>query len=334
MQTSKRVTFATLFAAACALTPAALAAQAAPSAKATSSKSAGKSWTAPKALDGHPDLQGIWDFKTLTPMERPAEFADKATLTETEAAEWAKKARQGRVVDDKGVKEGGAAADLGRSYNDFWRDFGTAALTRTSLIIDPPNGKMPSLTAEAQKRVRRGPRITENPEEVGVAARCLLGFNVGPPMFPGNYNNYMQLVQTRDYVMIQTEMVHDARSIPLDGRPFTNIRQWKGESRGHWEGETLVVETKNFLAETAFPRSSANLHLIERFSLSGPNALLYQFTVDDPTTWTKPWTAELPMTRTQEQIYEFACHEGNEAMVGVLKGARTEEKKGAAQVNR
>jgi len=329
MQASMRITIAAVFAAACAATPVALAAQAAPSAKLTSGKSAGKSWTPPKAPDGHPDLQGIWDFKTLTPMERPAEFADKATLTEAEAAEWAKKSRAGRIVDDKGVAQGGANADLGRSYNDFWRDFGTKALTRTSLIIDPPNGKMPPLTPEAQNRVRRGARLAENPEEVGVAARCLLGFNNGPPMFPGNYNNYMQLVQTRDYVMIQTEMVHDARSIPLDGRPFTTVREWKGESRGHWEGDSLVVETKNFMGETAFPRSSANLHLIERFTLTDPNTLMYQFIVDDPSTWTKPWTAEFPMTKTDEKIYEFACHEGNEAMGGVLRGARAEEKRAA-----
>jgi hypothetical protein len=322
--------YAALFAVACAAIPVALTAQAASSIKATSDKSAVKASTPPRTPDKRPDLQGIWDWATVTPMERPPQFAGKATLTEAEAAAFARSEVERRSVD--GRRDGGAAADLGRSYSDVWRNFGDTALTRTSLVIDPPDGKIPALTPEAQKRLaagRGGRSLTEGPEEVGVGARCLLGFNAGPPMFPGNYNNFVQIVQTRDHVMLLTEMVHDARSVPLDGRPFTNVRQWKGESRGRWEGDTLIIETRNFLRETAFPRSSANLRLIERFSLSGPDTLLYQFTLDDPTTWTKPWTGELPMRRSRDQIYEFACHEGNEAMGGVLRGARTQEKEEA-----
>jgi hypothetical protein len=261
-------------------------------------------------------------------MERPAAFAGKATLTEQEAAAFAKSEIERRSVD--GRREGGADADVGRSYNDAWRNFGNTALTHTSLVVDPPDGRIPPLTPEAQKRLAAGGgrarRLPEGPEDRSISERCLVGFNAGPPMFPGNYNNNMQLVQTHDYVMILTEMVHEARLVPLDGRPYTNVRQRQGESRGRWEGDTLIVETKNFLGETAFPRSSANLDVIERFSLSGANTLLYQFTVTDPTTWTKPWTAELPMARTRDLIYEFACHEGNSALGGMLAGARAQEK--------
>jgi hypothetical protein len=159
--------------------------------------------------------------------------------------------------------------------------------------------------------------------------RCILGFNSGPPMVPSAYNNNVQLVQTKDYVVIMSEMVHEARVVPLDGRPGSNIARWTGQSRGRWEGDTLVVETAHFKGETAFRGSSENLKLTERFRVDGSDTLLYQFTVEDPTTWTKPWTAEIPMARIAEPIFEYACHEGNIGMEGILKGARMDEQQAA-----
>jgi hypothetical protein len=274
-----------------------------------------------------PDLQGTWSFATLTPMERPEEFKDKAVLTEEEAREYAQQRRERQNMDRR---DGGGAADVSRAYNDFWWDFGTTASLRTSLVIDPPNGRIPPLTPEAQKRLAalgaRLQRPAEGPEDRNLAERCLLGFNAGPPISPSAYNNNLQIVQTPDYVVIHTEMVHEARIVPLDGRPRQpQVRRWTGESRGRWDGDTLVIETSNFLGETAFRGSSANLKLTERLKLDGPDTLLYQFTVEDPTTWTAPWTAEIPLARTNQQIYEYACHEGNYGMEGILRGARAKE---------
>jgi hypothetical protein len=288
---------------------------------------AARPFSPPRTPDGRPDLQGVWSFATLTPMERPKELADKPVLTPEEAAQYAKQTRERRNMDRR---DGGGNADVGRAYNDFWWDFGTTASLRTSIVTDPPDGRMPPFTPEAQKRLaerdRALQRLAEGPEDRNIAERCILGFNAGPPMLPSAYNNNMQLVQTGDHVMILNEMVHDARVVPLDGRPHLEVPQWQGESRGRWEGDTLVVETKHFSRETAFRGSSPNLHLIEKFSLTGPDTLLYQFTVTDPTTWTRPWSGELPMTRIQELIYEYACHEGNHGMAGILTGARADEK--------
>jgi hypothetical protein len=279
-----------------------------------------------------PDLQGTWSFATLTPMERPAEFKDKAVLTEEEAREYAAQRRERQNMDRR---DGGGAADVSRAYNDFWWDFGTTASLRTSLVIDPPDGRIPPLTPEAQQRLAalgaRLQRPAEGPEDRGLAERCLLGFNAGPPITPSAYNNNLQIVQTRDYIVIHTEMVHEARIVPLDGRPRQpHVPRWTGESRGRWEGDTLVIETANFRGETAFRGSSANLKLTERLKRDGPDTLLYQFTVEDPTTWTAPWTAEIPLARTSQQIYEYACHEGNYGMEGILRGARAEEGSPAA----
>jgi hypothetical protein len=290
---------------------------------------AAKAKMLPKMPDGHPDLQGVWSFATLTPMDRPAEFKDKPVLSAQEAAEYA---RTQLDRQNKDRRDGGGGADVGRAYNDFWWDYGKSATTRTSLVVDPPDGRTPALTPEGQERLaaqgRLRQRPAEGPEDRNLGERCIMGFNAGPPVVPSAYNNNIQIVLTRDYALIETEMVHDARVVPLDGRPRTNVLQWKGESRGHWEGDTLVVETRNFSGETSFRGSSPNLQLVERFSLSDPDTLLYRFTVTDSKTWTKPFTVEIPMSKSDEHIYEYACHEGNYGMKGILTGARMDEKTG------
>jgi hypothetical protein len=285
----------------------------------------------PVTADGRPDLQGTWSFATLTPMERPKEFGTKAVLTPEEARQYAEESRKRRNMDQR---SGGGAADVERAYNDFWWDFGTTASLRTSLIIDPPDGRRPAYTPEAQKRMATQfaglKRPAEGPEDRMLAERCIVGFNAGPPMTPSAYNNNVQIVQTKDNVLLLNEMVHDARVVPLDGRPRPVLTRWMGESRGRWEGDTLVVETINFKGPTSFGGSSEKMKLTERFRLDGPNTLLYQFTVEDPTTWTRPWTVEIPMARSSEPIFEYACHEGNIGMEGILKGARADEQRAAA----
>ena len=276
------------------------------------------------AQDGHPDLQGTWDFAQLTPFERPGAFAGKSSLSDEEAEEFAQQRIESGNKDNRG---GGAAADVERAYNDFWWDFGKRIAKQTSLVVDPPDGRVPPLTPEAQKRAadRRGKY--DNPEERPLAERCVLGFNSGPPMIPSAYNNNMQLVQTRDHVVILNEMIHSARIVPLDGRPHApaNIRSLTGDSVGRWEGETLVVDTTNFSQEAGFRGASSKMHLVERFTRVDKDTLRYEFTVDDPSTWTAKWSASIPMTRTDELIYEYACHESNYGLEGVLKGARFED---------
>jgi hypothetical protein len=282
--------------------------------------------------DGQPDLQGVWSFAILTPLERPDDLAGKATLTDKEAAEYANHKKE---RENKDSRDGsGTDADVGKAYNDAWWDFGTRASNQTSLIIDPPNGKLPALTAEGQKRkMARAASFTavpKGPEDRSLAERCILGFNSGPPMLPNAYNNNMRIVQTKDQVAILNEMVHDTRIVPLDGRHHGTIRQWTGDSRGHWEGDTLVVDTINFVSSGTGVYAIAlttdeNLHLVERFTRRDAHTLIYEFTVTDPTIWTKPWTASVPMTLSDQPIYEYACHEGNRAMVGMLAGARADE---------
>jgi hypothetical protein len=284
----------------------------------------------PRTADGRPDLQGVWSFATITPLERPTELKDKQVLTEQEAAEFEK-----RIIarEDKDNREGtGTEADVSRAYNDFWWDRGTRVVgtRRTSLIVDPPDGRIPSFTPEGQKRVaalaERMRRSPSGPEDRNLGERCILGFNSGPPMFPSAYNNNVQLVQTADHLGILNEMVHNARVVPLDGRPHGTIRQWVGDSRGRWDGDTLVVDTINFSSSTTLRGSSPNMHLVERFTRVNANTLVYAFTVDDATTWTRPWTAEVPMTKSNEPMFEYACHEGNYGMTGILAGARADEK--------
>jgi len=202
---------------------------------------------------------------------------------------------------------------------------------RTSLIVEPPDGRIPALTAQAQERVgaraaERRAHPADGPEDRSLGERCLL-FNAGPPMLPGPYNNFMQIVQTPDHVVVHNEMIHDARVIPLDGRPHApaKVRLWLGDSRGRWDGNTLVVDTTNFTDKTSVRGSSAELHLVERFTRTDANTLLYEFTVDDPASFVKPWSAALPMRKTADQVFEYACHEGNHALQGILRGARFEE---------
>jgi len=294
-----------------------------------------KSWTAPRSPDGHPDLQGIWSNATVTPLERPSELAGKAVLTDEEAAEFAKETVQRNNVDLQRQK--GTEADVGRAYNDFWYDRGTKTIKthRTALIVDPPDGRIPALTPDAQKRVaaraeQRRQHPADGPEDRSLSERCLNWRTAGPPMVPSAYNNNYEIVQTPDTVVIFNEMIHDARIIPMDGRPHVaaGIRQWLGDSRGHWEGDTLVVETTNFSNKTAFQGSSEHMRLTERFKRVDADTLLYEFTVNDPEAFSKPWTAQIPSTRSDGAIYEYACHEGNYGMFGILSSTRAEEKAG------
>jgi hypothetical protein len=279
----------------------------------------------PRLSDGHPDLQGTWDFAQLTPLERPSEFAGKDAVTEEEAEEFAQRRIE---TSNKDRRDGGAAADVERAYNDFWWDFGTRIAKQPSLVVDPPDGRIPPLTADARERTAGRRPLYDNPEERPYAERCILGFNSGPPMVPSAYNNNMQLVQTPRHVMILNEMIHSARVVDMSGRPHhpPSMRFLTGDSIGHWEKDTLVVDTTNFSKERSFRGSTSNMHLVEKFTRVDRDTLRYEFTVDDPATWTRSWTASIPMMRSNELIYEYACHEGNYALTGVLQGARYQEK--------
>jgi hypothetical protein len=292
---------------------------------------AANTWTAPRTPDGHPDLQGLWTNATITQFERPKELAGKEFFTEQEAAEYEKRILKENNRDRRGAN---AEADVAGAYNDFWLDRGTKVVPtrRTSMVVDPPDGKMPPLTPQAEQAAAARAEISRHPpagpEDLGLAERCILWPTAGPPMLPAGYNNNYQILQSPGYVVILIEMIHDVRIIPLDGRPHVpeNIRQWMGDSRGHWEGNTLVVDTTNFTEKTHYRGSDRNLHLVERFTRVDPNTLLYQFAVDDPTAFTRSWKGEAPMTRTPGPIYEYACHEGNYSMAGTLRGARVEDK--------
>ena len=295
----------------------------------------GQAKAALRTPDGQPDLQGIWSLATITPLERPADLAGKEFFTEKDAAAYEIEVRQRNNMDRR---DGTPEADVGRAYNDFWWDRGTKVVKtrRTSLVIDPTDGKIPPTTAAA--RERQAERASKNrghefdgPENRPLAERCIMWGSTGPPMLPTAYNNNFQIVQAPGYVAILSEMIHDVRIVPLDGRPRLpqNIRQLKGDSHGRWEGDTLVVETANFTNMTAFRGTSENLKVIERFRRLDADTLIYQFTIDDPTTFARPWTAEIPVTKTDGPIFEYACHEGNYAMTGGLAGARVEEKRNA-----
>ena len=287
----------------------------------------------PRTPDGKPDLHGVWNYGTVTPLERPRELADKEFLTPEEAEAFARQTVQSRDVDANRRSQS-ATADVGSAYNNFWYDRGSTAVgtRRTSLVIDPRDGRIPALTPEAQARAQeraavrkqRGP--ADGPEDRGLSERCIM-FGAGPPILPGPYNNNLQIFQTPTHVVILNEMIHDARIVPLDGRgPAPDaVRPWQGVSRGRWEGDTLVVETTNFSTKTNFRNTTDRLHLVERFRRPDANTLLYEFTVNDPSSYTHPWTVSLPMARSEEPIYEYACHEGNEGMFGIMKGTRVEE---------
>lgn len=278
---------------------------------------------------GHPNLQGVWDRRTITPLERPERFADKAFLSADEiiAYEQASAAR-----DD------GRPLDFGRAgisvHDPADLDYGSTVLAtgQTSLIVDPPDGRIPALTEAARARIaqraqaREGRGAADSWLDRSLTERCIT-WGIPQGMLPQAYNNNIQIVQTPNEVMILNEMVHDVRIIPLDGRPHipAAITQWHGDPKGRWEGDTLVVDSTNFSEQAEFQRAGSNLHLIERFTRIGPDMLQYEFTVEDATTWVRPWTVSFPMVRGEHPVYEFACHEGNYGLQFILSAARVLE---------
>jgi hypothetical protein len=282
-------------------------------------------WTA-KMPWGDPDIQGIWNFGTITPLERPDRYGDREFLTPEEIA------RLNSESETRAdVRPEDPTRDVGLAYNQVWWDRGLA-LDRTSLIVDPPNGKLPPNTAEALERRRRDPgdRGYDSWESRSLNERCLVYRPV--PVRSSGYNNNNQIVQTPGYVAMLQEQIHEVRIIPLDGRPHLgdSIRPWLGDSRGRWEGNTLVVETTNFHEKSSYEGSGGNRTVIERFTRVDENTMRYEFTVTDPTTWTRSWTGEVPWQKTEGPIFEYACHEGNYGMTNLLNGARVQERKEAA----
>jgi len=285
----------------------------------------------PRLADGHPDLQGTWDFRSATPLERPARFEGREFMTPKEVIEYEQLALQ---------REDGRPPDDARSVEEqsvhpvWWLDYGKKVVktARTSLIVDPPDGKMPPQTPEARERLaaRRAAARTHGPadsyENRSLFERCLTR-GLPEQLLPGPYNNNLQIVQAPQHVVLMTEMIHEARIVPTDGRPHAGaaIRSWTGDPRGRWDGDTLVVDSTNFTDRTTFRGSGGNLHLVERFTRLDADTLEYRFTVEDPTTWTRPWTVAYPMTRTDAPVYEYACHEGNYGLRDILSGARYEE---------
>ena len=313
----------------------------------------------PRTPWGEPDLQGVWDYRTITPLQRPEEQADKGFLTEEEAANLEQDVldRNARLLT-RAPESTTAGGNVDRRedgtpgfYNNFWLDRGTTVIgtRRTSLIVDPADGRLPPLTEEAQRRAdspearriaetRRGARPAESWTDLDAGDRCIQHAKAGPPISVGGYNNNIQVFQAPGYVALLNEQNHDVRIIPLDGRPHVapRVRQWMGDSRGHWEGDTLVVETTHFNGkhdQIGRPLLSTGEHLslVERFTRTDPATLLYEFRVTDPTIWVRPWAAELPMKSNPDLIYEFACHEGNYGLYNILAGSRWEEAAGAAE---
>ena len=310
----------------------------------------------PRTPWGAPDLQGVWDVRTITPLQRPADLAGKRVLTDEEAAEYETRAQLRRLQRrDRSLEHRDGLSEVDRvPYDDFWVDAGTTVVPdrRTSLIVDPPDGRIPPLTADAQQRAMRGREAwlsplhpvrervrgrspAHAPWDLGLSERCLVGLSSGPPFTPGGYNSNVQLFQTPDYVVILTEMVHQVRIVPLDGRPHLppHVRQWHGNARGRWDGDTLVVDSTSFTDKTgSFSTagvamgSALSLHLVERFRRVDADTLLYEFTIDDPVTFTRPFTAAIPIAKATGPLFEYACHEGNYAMVNMLVGAREWER--------
>jgi hypothetical protein len=311
---------------------------------------AAANWTVPRTADGKPDLQGVWANNSGTPLERPKQWAGRQFVTPEELAAVKKMADEIVANDgDAQFGDGLTLAALDRiskpgsydpatgNYNQFWLVDRYFEDLRTSLITDPPDGRIPPLTPDGQKR--RAARIeygklhpADGPEDRPAGERCV---NFGVPKLGAGYNSYYQVFQTPTHVAILSEMAHDARIIPLDGRPHVGqtIRQWNGDARGRWEKDTLVVETRNFSKKSEFREATDQLHLVERFTRVGPDTLNYEVTITDPTTWTKPWTVMIPLKRHNELIYEYACHEGNEGMIGILAGHRAQEKADAARAS-
>jgi hypothetical protein len=314
-----------------------------PSAKAT--------WTATRTPWGDPDLQGVWNDATSTPLERSREVGEKQILGDQEAAGFQEELAYNLTRDRR---DGGAEADVNRAYNEHWMDARRLKITldrRTSLIVDPPDGRIPPLvplTPERQKAraeraavaARFNAGLPNSAQELSLPVRCIIRTD-SPPYLPLIYNNNFQIFQSPGYVAIAPEMIHSARIIPLDGRPHLgkNLHQWLGDTRGHWDGKTLVIETTNFRTDddVVFRGADpATYHITERFTRVDDDTINYEFTVEDPATWTRPWTARIPWTKIDpaEQMYEYACHEDNFDIVHLLSGARTREKKGEPAVQR
>lgn len=297
---------------------------------AQSAEKPAKKWVAARTPDGQPDLQGVWTNATRVPLERPAGLGAKELYTEEEAADAAKRGMRG----DRPTTYAAVQYDL----SQFGLETGQEKLApslRTSLITGP-DGKIPPMTPEAARRAAEKAAFTrdhafDGPETRSLAERCILWPNEGPPLLPGGYNSNLQIVQGPGYVAILNETIHDTRLIPLDGRPHlpANVRQWRGDSRGHWEGDTLVVDTTNFTDKTAFRGASENLHVVEKFRRIAADLIEYEFTIDDPSTWTKQWSGQVLMTTISSPIYEYACQEGNYGMPDILAGARLEEENAA-----
>jgi hypothetical protein len=296
-----------------------------------------KPWSPPRTPDGQPDLHGVWSNATITPFERPAALANKPFLTREEADAIEKRTLDQRAQAESSPRRGG---DVG-NYNQFWTDSGTTVLStlQTSLVVDPPDGRVPTKPSAEKTRDTNFARSTEDPEPMSVWDRCITR-GVPGSMFPAGYNNAYQFFQTPGYVVIFYEMIHDARVIPLTDRPHAPqpVRGWFGDSRGRWEGNTLVVDVTNYndkgwIASSAagarikgIPHSSA-LHVVERFTPVSPDTILYEATIDDPNVYTRPWKVAFPLTRDHDyRMYEYACHEGNQAVGNILRGARAAEK--------
>jgi hypothetical protein len=288
----------------------------------------------PSTPDGRSDLQGIWTNATLTPLERPAELAGKEFFTEVEAAEYTKRMVERNDADRRDKSD--VENDLAIGYNAAWWDRGSSIVSsrRTSLIVDPRDGRVPPLTPEASRKAaaRAEARLqhpADGPEDRSLDDRCIVRRTAGPPMLPAGYNNNYQIVQSPDSVAIVIEMIHDVRIIPLDSKPHlpSRIRRLLGDSRGHWEGRTLVVETTNFTDRTNFRGSGEQLRVTERFTRTDDSTLLYQFTVEDPESFTRPWSGELPMKKADGPVFEYACHEANFSMEHMLSAARVEERR-------
>jgi hypothetical protein len=362
-----------------ALSTKSLGAQAAQTPAQTPAKAPARAAGTPaRTPDGHPDFQGLYDVATVTPLERPAEAGGRLVIPDEEAAaaeayDRQREAKDGaQISGDRGAPPAGGERVATKTwleaveqfagggtggYNRFWLEQGRQIITidgqkRSSILIDPPDGKVPPMKPEARQRNARlraasvdpsageaavsgPPGAFDGPESRPLAERCLLGFNstAGPPALPNYfYNNFKQIVQTRDTVMILNEMVHDARIVRIGGKHVPpTIRSWMGDSIGWWEGDTLVVDTTNFTGKTQFNGSSDQLHVVERIRRVDANTLLYRFTIEDPTTWDRAWTGEYPWKATTERLFEYACHEGNYAMTNMLKGARLKEAEDSAK---
>lgn len=294
-------------------------------------------WKMPRTADGHPDLEGVWNNSTRTPLERPPEFAGHATLTDADAKVWEEKEHEAWQELD-GTSEGPLHKAKGSegtgAYNVLFYDMGSGlaridGVKRTSMVIDPADGKIPPVTQAARER-NRGRSTSGNVKDRGLSERCIYVSMVGPPMLPTLYNNNYQIVQTPNAVMILSEEIHDVRVIRMNATHLPhNIRQWVGDSIGHWEGDTLVAETTNFTDQTHFRGSSKDMKVTERFTRVDAKTMLYKATMEDASTWAKPWTVELPFAAAPGPIYEYACHEGNYAIEDILGGARKSEAEGS-----